>query len=138
VPSIRLLGSLLIALATLAAAPARSNGPFEQPQKLPTEAEIMAAKVKHSQVLLDALAREDFKRIKKEAKALVRISDAAEFLNVHKTDEYLLQTAMFRESVATMVDKAEAKNLDGVLLAFLDMSARCVKCHQYTRTRKRD
>ena len=136
--STRLLGSLLIALATLAAAPARSNSPAEQPKKLPTEAEIMAAKVKHSQVLLDALARDDFKRIKQEATALIRISDAAEFLNAHKTDEYRLQTAAFRESVAAMADKAEAKNMDGVLLAYLDMSSRCVKCHQYTRTRKRD
>ena len=87
---------------------------------------------------LDALAREDFKRIKQEATALVRISDAAEFLNAHKTDDYRLQTATFRQSVATMADKAEARNIDGVMLAYLDMSARCVKCHQYTRTRKRD
>jgi cytochrome c556 len=137
-PPTRLLGAFAIALATLAAAPDRSKVHAEQPQKLPTQAEIMAAKVKHSQVLLDALAREDFKRIKQEATALARISDAAEFLNAHKTDDYRLQTATFRQSVATMADKAEAKNIDGVLLAYLDMSARCVKCHQYTRTRKRD
>lgn len=136
--STRLLGTLAIGLVALAAAPARSKLPVEQPQKLPSLAEIMVAKVKHSQILLDALAREDFKRIKDEATALVRISDAAEFLNAHKTDEYRLQTAVFRQSVATMADKAEARNIDGVLLAYLDMSARCVKCHQYTRTRKRD
>jgi cytochrome c556 len=137
-PSTRILGVLAITLATLAAAPARPKASAEQPKKLPTEAEIMAAKVKHSQALLDALAREDFKRIKQEATFLVRISDAAEFLNAHKTDEYRFQTTAFRESVATMADKAEARNMDGVLLAYLDMSARCVKCHQYTRTRKRD
>jgi len=137
-PSKCLLGLLLIALTSLSAVPARSNSLPEQPRRLPTEAEIMAAKVKHSQVLLDALAREDFKRIKQEAAALVRISDAAEFLNARKTDEYRLQAATFRESVVTMADKAEAKNMDGVLLAYLDMSTRCVKCHQYTRARKRD
>lgn len=98
----------------------------------------MAAKVKHAQALLDALAREDFKRIKTESTALVHISDAAEFLNAHKTDEYRLQAAVFRQSVATMAEQADAKNIEGVMLAYLDMSTRCLKCHQYTRARKRD
>jgi len=37
-----------------------------------------------------------------------------------------------------MAEKADEKNIDGVRLAYLDMSTRCLKCHQYTRTRKRD
>jgi cytochrome c556 len=131
----RIAALALVATAALWTAPARTS---EQPPKLPTEAEIMAAKVKHAQVLLDALAREDFKRIKEQATALVRISDAAEFLNAHKTDEYRLQAAAFRQSVATMVEKADAKNIDGVMLAYMDMSNRCLKCHQYTRNKKRD
>lgn len=144
----RILGVLLVTAATLAAGP---GGPGtaapddekpakpEPPQpKLPTEAEVMAAKSKHAQVLLDAIAREDFKRIRDEANALVRIGDGAEFLNAHKTEEYTVQARQFRRTMATMAEKAEAKNIDGVMLAYLEMSNQCLRCHQYTRDRKRD
>jgi hypothetical protein len=141
----RILAVALVATMTLAATPGRPDDKKPAPQKptptlprLPTEAEVMAAKVKHAQALLDAIACEDFKRIQAEATALVRISDGAEFLNYHKTEEYMVQARMFRRAVATMADKAADRNIDGVMLAYQDMSLRCLQCHQYTRTRKRD
>ena len=32
-----------------------------------------------------------------------------------------------------MIQKAKAKNIDGVTLAYVDMTFTCVKCHQNTR-----
>jgi hypothetical protein len=140
----RLLASAVVALVTLSAAPGRpeeprpGGGQKEQPPKLPTAAEIMAAKLKHAQALIDALTREDFKKIEENATALVRISNGAEFLTAHKTEDYLIQARVFRGAVSTMAAKAGDKNLDGAMLAYLDMSMSCVKCHQYTRLRKKD
>jgi hypothetical protein len=143
----------LVALVTLSAAPGRPDNPAtapsaddkppakakdDPPTKLPTESTIMRAKVKESQGLLDAIAREDFKKVREHASALARISDGAEFLNVHKTEEYMVQARMFRRIVGTMAAKAEDQNIDGVMLAYMDMSNSCLKCHQYTRNRKRD
>lgn len=139
----RVTGLILVALLTVTAAPGRPDDkkpadPKPAQPRLPTEAEVMAAKVKHAQAVLEAIAREDFKRIEAEATALVRISDGAEFLNYHKTEEYMVQARMFRRTLATMADKARQKNIDGVMLAYQDMSVRCLQCHQYTRNRKRD
>jgi hypothetical protein len=143
----------LVALVTLSAAPGRPDNPAptpsaddkppakakdQPPAQLPTESAIMRAKVKESQALLDAIAREDFKKVREHASALARISDGAEFLNAHKAEEYMVQARMFRRIVGTMATKAEDRNIDGVMLAYMDMSNSCLKCHQYTRDRKRD
>jgi cytochrome c556 len=108
------------------------------PAKLPTEAEVMAAKLKHAQALIDAITHEDFKKVEASATALERISTGAEFFNARKTDEYVFQARAFRQSVARMAEKARDKNADGVLLAYQEMSANCVRCHQHTRAKKRD
>lgn len=117
----------------------RSDEPKpKEPAKLPTEAEVMAAKLKHAQALIDAITHEDFKRVEESATALERISTGAEFFNARKTDEYVFQARAFRQSVARMAEKAHDKNSDGVLLAYQEMSANCVRCHQHTRAKKRD
>jgi hypothetical protein len=140
----RLFATAAVALVTLSAAPGRPDDPKqpggqkEQPPKLPTAAEIMAAKLKHAQALIDALTREDFKQVEANAGALVRISDGAEFLNARKTEEYAVQARGFRETVSRMAAKARDRNIDGVMLAYLDMSTSCLRCHQYTRNRKKD
>jgi hypothetical protein len=140
---VRPLAYALAAVLALAVAPDRPAASADDkkdppPVKLPTEAEIMAAKLKHSQALIDALAREDFPKLEEHATALVRISNGAEFLNAHKTEEYALQARLFRRAAATLAERAHDRRLEGALLAYLEMSVSCVKCHQYTRTRKRD
>jgi hypothetical protein len=140
----RLFATAAVALVALSAAPGRPGEPKQPggqkdpPQKLPTASEIMLAKLKHAQTLIDALTREDFGQVEKNATALVRISDGAEFLNARRTEEYVVQARGFRETVSRMAVKARDRNIDGVMLAYLDMSTSCLKCHQYTRNRKKD
>ena len=142
--SVRLLSLAAVAAIALISAPGRSDEPKrtgdkkDPPAKLPTEAEIMAAKLKHAQGLIDAITREDFKKVDEHATALVRISTGAEFLNARKTEEYEFQARMFRRTVSKMSDKAKDRNIEGVMLAYNEMSNSCLKCHQYTRDKKRD
>ena len=39
----------------------------------------------------------------------------------------------FRRAAETIVQKAKDKNLDGVALAYLDMTMTCIRCHRYVR-----
>ncbi|WP_439621037.1 hypothetical protein [Gemmata sp.] len=138
--------TLALALATVfalatghgrGAAPQAGDAKKDPPQ-LPNEAQVMQVKLKRSQALLEALAREDFKAIEESAASLVRISKATEFLRAYKTEEYELQARVFQRSAETLVEKAKAKNLDGATLAYLDMTVSCVACHTHFRGRKRD
>jgi cytochrome c556 len=138
--TLRSLSLACVAILSLLTNSGRSDEPKpqDQPAKLPTEAEIMAAKLKHAQFLLDAITHEDFKKVEENATALVRISNGAEFLNARRTEEYAFQSRSFRIAMTRMAEKARARNIDGVMLAYQEMSNNCLRCHQHTRDKKRD
>jgi len=105
---------------------------------LPSEAQVMQAKLKHAQALMAALAKEDFKKLEEHAVALVMITKATEFLRAYKTEEYEFQTLAFQKSAQTLAEKARNKNIEGATLAFLDMNISCVGCHTHFRGKARD
>jgi hypothetical protein len=129
--------ALCLALGPSSAGPGQQPKPRREPPKplLPTGHELMQAKLKASQKLLEGLALSDFKAIASSGDELAKISQDAEFLNALKTDDYRIQMLVFRRSVETMARRAREKNLDGATLAYMDMTLTCVKCHQTTRDR---
>jgi hypothetical protein len=104
----------------------------------PNEAMVMQLKLKRSQALLEALAKEDYKTLEENAESLVRISDSTAFLRAYKTEEYEFQAQVFKRTAISLAAKAKEKNLDGATLAYTEMTISCVKCHNYFRGRKRD
>jgi hypothetical protein len=127
----------LTALSDTPPKPGEEKG--KAPLKLPSEAESMAVKLKYAQELLDAITRENFKKIEENAVALEHISEGAEIMKTHKTEAYVLQARLFQQTMLTMAARAREKNIEGVLLAYHDMSSSCLKCHKYIRdTKKRD
>jgi hypothetical protein len=106
--------------------------------RLPAGHELMRAKLKHAQAVLEGLALGDFRMIAAAADELVKVSQAAEFLNAYKSREYEVQINIFRRAAETVSKRAKDKNLDGVTLAYVDMTMTCLKCHQYTRDPKAD
>jgi hypothetical protein len=126
------------------AQPGRSDSPAKPPvpvQKdpaplpLPKGKELMAAKLKFSQSILEGIALNDFKLIEKNTEELFRVAQVAEFLNYRKGREYELQMLLFKRSIDTITTKSKDKNLDGVMLGYTDMTMTCLKCHQYVRDR---
>jgi len=105
---------------------------------LPSEAQVMQAKLRHAQALMAALAKEDYAKLEEHARSLVSLTKATEFLLAYKTEEYQFQTRAFQKSAETIVEKARGKNLDGATLAFLDMNISCVGCHNHFRNRMKD
>jgi hypothetical protein len=129
----------VLGLCLLLGEPSRSADPpkidpKDKPKfKLPSGHELMLAKLKNSQLILEGIALGDFKKITSSSEELVRIAQVAEFLNAYKGREYELQMLLFKRSADTMTQKAKDKNMDGVLLAYTDMTMTCLKCHQHTR-----
>jgi hypothetical protein len=135
----RFLGLALVSLLALTI----THGSAQQKDKpdapaQPNEAMVMQVKLKRSQVLLEALSKEDYKTLEDSAESLVRISDSTAFLRAYKTAEYEFQAQVFRRSAVALAAKAKDKNLDGATLAYTEMTLSCVKCHAYFRTQKRD
>jgi hypothetical protein len=118
--------------------PQDEKKPGQPMPRLPAGHELMRAKLKHAQAILEGLAVSDYKMTTAAADELVRISQAVEFLNAYKSREYAVQIALFRRSAETIAQKAKDKNIDGVTLAYLDMTMTCLKCHQHTRDPKAD
>jgi hypothetical protein len=116
--------------------PAKPKDQTDSPP-LPSEAQVMQAKLRHAQAIMAALALEDYKKLEEEANALVRITRATEFLRAYKTEEYEFQTRAFQRSAEAVAEKARARNLDGATVAFLDMNISCVGCHSHFRKHKK-
>ncbi len=149
---VTVLGSVLTLSLAVGAAPRRPAGPPTPPDnppkgdkkddrprpRLPAGHELMRAKLKQSQTVLEGLALGDFKMIGDAADELGKIAQAVEFLNAYKSREYEVQITLFRRSAETIAKKARDRNLDGVTLAYVDMTMTCLHCHQYTRDNKAD
>jgi hypothetical protein len=93
---------------------------------------LMREKMKSSERLLEGIALADFTRITNSAEKLIQLSNTAEWF-VRKTPRYELHSNEFRRAAEVIVQKAKAKNLDGVALAYFDLTLSCVRCHQYVR-----
>jgi hypothetical protein len=103
-----------------------------QAQKGGELARLMNAKLDHSKKLLEGIALADFNRITNGADALLEISRKTEWF-VFKTPKFELYTNEFRRAAENIVTKSKAKSIDGVTLAYFELTMSCVRCHQYVR-----
>jgi len=51
-------------------------------------------------------------------------------MNAYKGQEYQFHVEMMRRPAENIAKKAKDKNMDGVMLAFNDLTLSCLKCHQ--------
>lgn len=101
--------------------------------KLPTRRDVMEIKLKSSQVILEGIALKDFDKLLSASESLVTVCDATEFLNAYKGAEYQFHMLMFRRAADALVAKSKDKNIDGVMVAYQDMTLSCLKCHEAMR-----
>jgi len=95
-------------------------------------ARIMKDKLKNAQLVMEGMALADFAKIRKSSDELIQLSKTAEWM-VHKTPRYEVYSNDFRRAAETIYEKAKDQNIDGVALAYVDMTLTCVRCHQYVR-----
>jgi hypothetical protein len=94
--------------------------------------QLMIDKLQNAQKLLEGIALGKFDKIEKHANELVRISKTAEWL-AQKTPRYEQFSSEFQRAAEEIAKKARAKNMDGVTLAYFDLTKSCVRCHQHLR-----
>jgi hypothetical protein len=112
--------------------------PGKRDLKLLTKKELMQAKLKHSQTVLEGIALNDFDKVRDAADELLRITRAGDFLNAYKGNEYLFQLDVFKRAAEAVSKKAEGKNMDGVMVAYNSLTLTCLNCHQGMRDKKFD
>jgi hypothetical protein len=105
------------------------TGSAQRPADL---SKFMVEKLDNSKKLLEGIALSDFTKIANSAERLIQISKTAEWF-VYKTPRYEVHSNEFRRAAETIIEKAKAKNIDGVTLAYFDLTMQCVRCHQYVR-----
>jgi hypothetical protein len=93
---------------------------------------LMMEKLDKSKLLLEGIAMSDFDKISSSADALIQLSKTAEWF-VFRTPRYELHSNEFRRAAENIMQKSKDKNLDGVTLAYFDLTMTCVRCHQYVR-----
>src|SRR6476620_5965375 len=93
---------------------------------------LMVDKLRFSQGLLQGIALSDYPKIISSAEELLALSKTAEWL-ANKSPRYEVHSNSFQLAAETLIQKAKAKNIDGVVLAFQDLTMSCVRCHQHLR-----
>ena len=104
-------------------------GPASQEPSLET---IMQRKLDHAHALLEALIVEDFSTLEDSASALLRLSDQAGWF-VLNTSEYTQRSTAFRMAVTEIETSAKERNLEGASLGYVEMTLKCIQCHQFLR-----
>jgi cytochrome c556 len=98
--------------------------------------ELMRQKLEHSQGLLEAVVLADHVTAERLANELIRLSDVSIWSPL-QTPEYLHYAADFREAAKVLIAEAGARNIDGVSLAYMEMTLTCVQCHKHVRGARR-
>jgi hypothetical protein len=94
--------------------------------------QLMAAKLTNAQKLLEGIALGKYDKIEKHASELLAISKTAEWL-ADKNPRYQQFSNEFQRASEKIMKKAKEKNIDGVTLAYFDLTMSCVRCHEYVR-----
>lgn len=126
-----LLASALIALVLGAFV---AGGYGQQPGR---RSQLMRQKLDHSQKVLEGLVLEDFTSIARQAHALHELSEAAEW-QAFPSMEYERFSGEFRRLAGELAQQADAKNIDGATLSYVQLTINCVNCHKYVRVLRRD
>jgi cytochrome c556 len=106
----------------------------QRPKTEPTRA-FMQLKLDESQKLLAAIALEDFEEISRASQKISLLTEDENW-QVIQTAEYRRHSDEFRRASNAVTEAARKKNLDGAVLAYMQMTMQCVQCHQHVRKQK--
>ena len=93
--------------------------------------ELMEAKLRSSQNILAALAREDYESIASNARRLTQIGKQQ--WTDHDSSEYRTQLQVFWFASQQLERLGNAKNVNGAAVAYVQLTLSCVNCHQHLR-----
>jgi hypothetical protein len=120
---------LTLALLSLCGGVISSGG---QEPKAEDLKQIMKAKLKHSQFLIDGLAREDYGLIRDHASELRKLGEDA-LKRISPNITYVKYCAEFVSIAEELDRRAKEEDLNGATLSYIRLTINCVECHKFTR-----
>lgn len=93
----------------------------------------MQKKMEYAQSILRGLASADFASISESAKQM-RVLNRVEGFIRKRNPDYRTQLLTFERTCEQLVRQAKDENLEGVTLAFNQLTVSCVRCHQTLRS----
>jgi cytochrome c556 len=96
---------------------------------------FMRQKLEASTRILEGLTTEKFRLISEGARTLKKMS-TAERWRVTNDALYSQYSAEFTQRVERLEEKANAGNIDGAMLAWVECEMSCVRCHNHARAIK--
>jgi len=124
-------GTLMAAVGLLVGGMWALNGRGQTPQASSEETsrEIMWTKLDLSHNVLDALALNDFEALEAYAEDLEMLGTAG-VIHILDTEQYRNQAQGFISAARALRTAAEEQNAEAGALAYVDMTLRCIRCHQ--------
>ncbi len=107
----------------------------QQPESKRSRGEVMRQKLDFSKEVLEGLSLEQFAMIEKGARALKKLSEAAEWEvpTIPNATDYVALTSEFQRNAGELAKQAKDRNIDGATLAYLKLTMNCVQCHKFVR-----
>jgi hypothetical protein len=96
---------------------------------------FMHLKLEQAQKAMEAIALEDFEGISKSAQRIALLTEDENW-QVMQTVDYRRHSDDFRRAARLMSECADKKNLDGAVLAYVQMTMQCVHCHKHVRAKR--
>lgn len=129
----------LWAVSILALAMIPLNVPGQDRKKVSDKelAEMMQKKLRITHSVLDGVAVGDFQRVTHGSDELIRLAKS-ETWQLSLSPRYEMHSAEFIRATERLRSKAREKNMDGVALAYVEMTLSCLRCHQSVREQQPD
>lgn len=105
---------------------------LKQKEELSELQKVMRKKLVWSQQMLEGLAIEDFKRIKKNADELGKLTESEQW-RVSTDERYRQLSRDLRTKASQASRMADQSNLDGAALSYVQITISCVECHKWVR-----
>ena len=125
-----IVASLVCGLGVWLTCPAQ-----ETPQNMRGVRPFMRMKLDASTKVLEGLTTENFRMISEGAQTLKKMS-TAERWRVSNDALYRQYSAEFTQLAERLAEKANAHNIDGATLAWVECTMSCIRCHNHARTIK--
>lgn len=118
---------------TTAAPPAKDEGSAEkQDEPARALAKFMRQKLHASNLILEGLCTEDLQMVSEGSQTLMKMS-SEERWRVSNDVMYRRYSNEFVQSVEELQKEAEDNDMDGTSMAWVNVTMKCLKCHEWVR-----
>ncbi len=93
---------------------------------------FMRQKLQASSLILEGLCTEDLKRVSEGSVTLMKMSHEEKW-RVSNDIMYRRYSTEFIHSVEELQKEAEDNNMDGTSMAWVNVTMKCLKCHEWVR-----